>query len=224
VTGGGTLWDWGYALEVLPQLVRAMRITLLATVCGMGLALVGGLFLALLRRSRIRALSRFGFWIIEFIRGTPLLIQLYVYFYVLPDFGVRFSPFATGLFGLGLHYSAYMAEVYRAGIDSVPKGQWEAATALNFSRRRTFFTLILPQAVPPIVPAAGNYLVAMFKDTPLLSAITVAELLYTAKDDIGSQTFRYIEPMTLVGVLFLAVSLISARGVRGLERKMELKK
>ncbi|MCC5844389.1 MAG: ectoine/hydroxyectoine ABC transporter permease subunit EhuD [Verrucomicrobia bacterium] len=220
---GETLWDWGYALEVLPQLLQAMRITLMATVCGMGLALVGGLFLAILRRSRIPALSRAGFWIIEFIRGTPLLIQLYFYFYVLPDFGIRFSPFATGLFGLGLHYSAYMAEVYRAGIDSVPKGQWEAAVALNFSRRRTFFTLILPQAVPPVIPAAGNYLVAMFKDTPLLSAITVAELLYTAKDDIGSQTFRYIEPMTLVGVLFLAVSLISARGIRGLERKMELK-
>lgn len=219
-----TLWDWGYALDVLPQLLRAMRITLLATVFGMGLALAGGLFLALLRRSRIPAVSRCGFWIIEFIRGTPLLIQLYFYFYVLPDFGIRFSPFATGLFGLGLHYSAYMAEVYRAGIDSVPKGQWEAAVALNFSRRRTFFTLILPQAVPPIVPAAGNYLVAMFKDTPLLSAITVAELMYTAKDDIGSETFRYIEPMTLVGLLFLAVSLISARGVRGLERKMELKK
>lgn len=219
-----TLWDWSYAWDVLPKLLMAMRITLLATFCGMGLALVGGLFLAILRRSRIKAVSRTGFWLIEFIRGTPLLIQLYFVFYVLPNFGVSFSPLVTGLFGLGLHYSAYMAEVYRSGIDSVPKGQWEAAVALNFSRRRTFFTLILPQAIPPIVPAAGNYLVAMFKDTPLLAAITVAELLYTAKDDIGSQTFRYIEPMTLVGILFLVVSLISVRGIRGLERTLELKR
>ena len=120
--------------------------------------------------------------------------------------------------GLGLHYSAYTAEVYRAGIDNVAKGQWEAAMALNLSRVDTFRRIILPQAIPPMLPALGNYLVAMFKETPMLSAITVTELLQTAKL-IGADTFRYLEPFTLVGILFLALSLLSARFVEKLEER-----
>lgn len=216
-------WDWAFAWEVLPKLLRAMRITVAATGMGMALACAGGLMLAMLRRSRFRPVSRASFWAVEFIRGTPLLIQIYFLFYVLPNLGVRLSPMATGVVALGLHYSSYMAEVYRAGIDAVPRGQWEAAIALNFSRRRTFFTIILPQAIPPIIPAAGNYLIAMFKDTPLLSTITVAELLYTAKDDIGSDTFRYLEPLTMVGLLLLAVSLLAAAAIRSLEHRLQLR-
>jgi polar amino acid transport system permease protein len=110
--------------------------------------------------------------------------------------------------------------VYRAGIEAVPRGQWEAAKALNLSPGRTWLRVILPQAIPPIVPAMGNYLVAMFKDTPLLSAITVVELLQQSKM-IGSATFRYTEPLTLVGLLFLALSLVAAWGVRGLEARLQ---
>jgi polar amino acid transport system permease protein len=109
--------------------------------------------------------------------------------------------------------------VYRAGIEAVPRGQWEAAAALSLSRSHTFFRIVLPQAIPPIVPSLGNYIVAMFKETPLLSTITVVELLYTAKD-IGSETFRYLEPFTLVGVLFLALSLIAMAGIRFVERRL----
>jgi polar amino acid transport system permease protein len=129
------------------------------------------------------------------------------------------TPFVTGVLALGVHYSAYTSEVYRAGIDSVPRGQWEAAAALNLPRARTFFRVILPQALPPVVPALGNYVVAMFKDTPLLSTITVLELLFTAKN-LGAETFRYLEPFTLVGLLFLIVSLAAAGGIRMLERRM----
>ena len=179
-----------------------------------------GLALALLRRSRLALLSLPTAFVIEFVRSTPLLVQMYFLFYVLPLTGVQMSPLATGIVALGLHYATYCAEVYRAGIEAVPRGQLEAARALNMSPWRTAVGVVLPQAIPPVVPALGNYLVAMFKDTPLLSAITVVELLQQSKM-IGSTTFRYTEPLTLVGVLFLALSLIAAWGVRGLEARLQ---
>jgi polar amino acid transport system permease protein len=214
------VFDWSFALEILPTLGSALVITIEATLLGMLVAVTLGLVLALLRRSRLRIVSLPTAFVIEFVRSTPLLVQMYVLFYVLPLTGVRMSPLATGITALGLHYATYCAEVYRAGIEAVPRGQWEAATALNMSRWRTAVGVVLPQAIPPVVPALGNYLVAMFKDTPLLSAITVVELLQQSKM-IGSATFRYTEPLTLVGLLFLALSLVAAWGVRGLEARLQ---
>ena len=214
------IFDWSFALEILPTLGAALVITIEATVLGMLVAVTLGLVLAMLRRSRLRIVSLPTAFVIEFIRSTPLLVQMYFLFYVLPLTGAQMSPLVTGVIALGLHYATYCAEVYRAGIEAVPRGQWEAATALNMSRWRTAVGVVLPQAIPPVVPALGNYLVAMFKDTPLLSAITVVELLQQSKM-IGSATFRYTEPLTLVGVLFLALSLVAAWGVRGLETRLQ---
>ncbi|CAB3682008.1 ectoine/hydroxyectoine ABC transporter permease subunit EhuD [Achromobacter kerstersii] len=214
------IFDWSFALEILPTLGSALVITIEATVLGMLVAVTLGLVLAMLRRSRPRIVSLPTAFVIEFIRSTPLLVQMYFLFYVLPLTGAQMSPLVTGVIALGLHYATYCAEVYRAGIEAVPRGQWEAATALNMSRWRTAVGVVLPQAIPPVVPALGNYLVAMFKDTPLLSAITVVELLQQSKM-IGSATFRYTEPLTLVGVLFLAMSLVAAWGVRGLEARLQ---
>jgi len=195
-----------------------LRITVLATASGMALALAIGLILAVLRRSHFRFISFPAAVFIEFVRSTPLLVQIYFLFYVAPNFGLSLSPLWTGILALGFHYGAYTSEVYRAGIDSVPKGQWEASVALNLSPLRRFMAIILPQAIPPIIPALANYVIAMFKETPLLSTITVLEMLYVAKD-IGSQTFRYLEPLTIVGLLFLIVSLASSFPIRFLERK-----
>ncbi|MFY3626355.1 ectoine/hydroxyectoine ABC transporter permease subunit EhuD [Achromobacter xylosoxidans] len=214
------IFDWSFALEILPTLGSALLITIQATVLGMLVAVTLGLALALLRRSRLAVLSLPTAFVIELVRSTPLLVQMYFLFYVLPLTGVQMSPLATGIVALGLHYATYCAEVYRAGIEAVPRGQLEAARALNMSPWRTAVGVVLPQAIPPVVPALGNYLVAMFKDTPLLSAITVVELLQQSKM-IGSTTFRYTEPLTLVGVLFLALSLIAAWGVRGLEARLQ---
>ncbi|CAB3633596.1 ectoine/hydroxyectoine ABC transporter permease subunit EhuD [Achromobacter mucicolens] len=214
------IFDWSFALEILPTLGSALVITIQATVLGMLVAVTLGLVLAMLRRSRLRIVSMPTAFFIEFVRSTPLLVQMYFLFYVLPLTGAQMSPLMTGIVALGLHYATYCAEVYRAGIEAVPRGQWEAATALNMSRWRTAVGVVLPQAIPPVVPALGNYLVAMFKDTPLLSAITVVELLQQSKM-IGSATFRYTEPLTLVGLLFLALSLVAAWGVRGLEARLQ---
>jgi polar amino acid transport system permease protein len=217
----GLQWDWEFAWMALPRLLSALKVTAGATLGGMALALVLGLVLALLRRSHLRAVSVPAACFIEFIRSTPLLVQLYFLFYVLDRTGAL-SPLWTGVVALGVHYSTYTAEVYRAGLEAVPKGQWEACTALNLEPRDTLRHVIIPQAIPPIVPALGNYFVAMFKDTPLLSAITVMELLNTATQEIGAEHFRYLEPVTIVGVLFLLLSLGASQVNRWIEKKLRL--
>ncbi|QDC00409.1 ectoine/hydroxyectoine ABC transporter permease subunit EhuD [Mesorhizobium sp. 8] len=211
-------WDWDFVWQILPTLIQGVKITILATLLGSVLAAVVGLAIALLRRSPNRLVSGPVGFFAEFIRGTPLLVQLYFIFYVLPDIGILLPPLVAGVIGLGLHYGTYAAEVYRAGIDNVPRGQWEAAKACNLSARQTWTHIILPQAIPPMIPALANYFVAMFKETPLLSAITVLELMNQAKL-VANSYYRYVEPMTLVGVFFLIISLFSVILLRWLERR-----
>lgn len=216
------MFDGSFIAEILPELLLGLWITIQATFWGMSLALVLGLLLTICRRSGNKIISWPAANFVEFIRSTPLLVQLYFLFYVLPTFGLRLSPLLTGILALGLHYSSYTSEVYRSGIESIPKGQWEAGLSLNFNRIQLYQKIILPQAIPPIIPALGNYLVAMFKDTPLLSAITVLEVLQRAKL-VGSETFRYLEPLTIVGILFLILSLISAYFIKYLERRLVIR-
>jgi len=212
-------WDWEYAFEVLPVLAGASIITIQATVLGFILALVLGLIFAIMRMSRNRAINGATTAVVEFIRSTPLLIQIFFIYFVLPEFGIVLDAFLAGTLALGIHYATYCSEVYRAGIEAIPRGQWEAATALNLSPTTTFRDIIIPQAIPPVVPALGNYLVALFKETPLLSAIAVLELMQTAKI-LGSQNFRYIEPITLVGGFFLIFSLIASAANRYAECRL----
>ena len=210
-------WDWAFVIQILPTLIEGVKITILATVLGYVLAAILGLAIAIIRRSKNKLISRSMGFVAEFIRGTPLLVQLYFIFYVLPDLGLTLSPLVAGGIGLGLHYGTYTAEVYRAGIDNVARGQWEAAKACNLSSMQTWTQIILPQALPPMIPALANYFIAMFKETPLLSAITVLELMNQARS-IANYNYRYIEPITLVGAFFLVISLISVVGLRWLER------
>lgn len=179
-------WDWNFVAEILPTLIAGVKITILATILGSVLAAIVGLAIALARRSPNLFVSGPVGFTAEFIRGTPLLVQLYFIFYVLPDAGILLSPLVAGVIGLGLHYGTYTAEVYRAGIDNVPRGQWEAAKACNLSAAQTWMHIILPQAIPPMIPALANYFIAMFKETPLLSAITVLELMNQAKSVANS--------------------------------------
>jgi polar amino acid transport system permease protein len=211
------LWDWGYTWQILPELARAAVITIEATLLGFALAAVLGLVFAILRMSRNPWIANPLTGFIEFVRGTPVLIQIFFMFYVLPQFGITMPALLTGVLALGLHYATYCSEVYRAGLENIPRGQWEAAIALNLTPYRTFKDVIIPQAIPPIAPALGNYFIAMFKETPLLSAIAVVELMQTAKI-LGSFSFRYLEPMTLVGAFFLAMSLIASALNQQVER------
>lgn len=215
-------WNWEFTFEILPRLLAATVNTLIAAGIGYAIAVVLGLVLALAQRTPWAVLTFVVREAVEFIRSTPLVLQIFFVFYVGPQFGFRLSPWTAGMIAIGLHYSAYLSEVYRAGIESVPKGQWEACRALNMSTRDTYLRIIIPQALPPSVAGMGNYLIGIFKDTPMLSVIGVAELLHAA-NSIGSEHYRFLEPYTLVGVIFLAISLPAAVLVRLFEAKVRRK-
>jgi polar amino acid transport system permease protein len=212
-------WDWAFAGEVLPLLVEASVVTLEATILGFAIAAVLGLAFAIGRMYGPPWLSVPLTGLIEFIRSTPLLIQIFFIYFVFPEFGLVLEAMTAGILALGLHYATYASEVYRAGLANIQRGQWEASIALNLTPYHTFRDVIIPQAIPPVVPALGNYLVALFKDTPLLSAIGVLELMQTAKI-LGSETFRYVEPITMVGAIFLIFSLIAAGLIRIVEARL----
>ena len=145
------------------------------------------------------------------------LLQVYFLYFVLPTIGIVLPALLVGVLALSLHYGTYVSEAYRAGIASVGEGQRNAAAALGLSPRAAFTYVVFPQAIRRSYPALGNHLIALFKETPLLSAIAIVELLQTAKI-IGSETFRYNEPITIVGLILLALSLFSAGLVRRVER------
>lgn len=211
-------FDWEFVIEIMPDMLEGLWVTVQATLVGFAIAAVLGLLLALGRRSENRWISGVLGAIVEFIRSTPLLVQLFFLFYVLPKYGVRLPPFVIGTAALGLHYGTYTSEVYRAGIDAVDRGQWEAARSLNFSANHTWTRIILPQAVPPMLPALGNYLNGMFKESAQLAAITVFELLLTGRS-IGTRTFQFLEPITMVGVLYFIVSYPTSLIVNRLEAR-----
>lgn len=216
MTPTGT-WDWSFAASILPQLLAATAYSVFATVLSFAGALLIGLPLAVARDAANRPLRMATGGLVEIVRSTPILIQVYFLYFVLPTIGVVLPALVVGVFALSLHYGTYVSEAYRAGIVSVGNGQRDAAAALGLSPRSVFFSVVMPQAIPPIVPALGNHLIALFKETPLLSAIAIIELLQTAKL-IGSETFRYNEPITMVGLILLTLSLVCAALARRVER------
>ncbi|AMD57778.1 ectoine/hydroxyectoine ABC transporter permease subunit EhuD [Rhizobium pusense] len=219
----GYEWDtttWlTYTTSILPIILIGLTVTLKAAAAGFAIALVLGLVFALLRRSRVKMISWPTALVVEFLRDTPLLVQLFFLYYVLPDFGIVLPAFLTGALALGLQYAAYTSEVYRGGIEAIHHGQWEAATALNLTRMQTYRDIIIPQAIPRIVPAMGNYLVAMIKETPVLSVVTVLEMMGLA-NMIGERTFEYLVPLTLVGLIFLLLTIICSAGLSRLQRAL----
>lgn len=211
--------DLEFALSILPMLLRGLVVTIEASLLGFVVAMVFGLALAALKGVRYRLISWPATILTEFIRGTPLLIQLYFLYFVLPEYGILLPAFLTGALALGLQYSAYTSEVYRAGLSAVPEGQREAAVALDLPTGRTFSHVILPQAVPRIIPALGNYLVSIMKDVPVLSVVTVLEMLNVARI-IGDQTFNYMVPLSMVGGLYLILTLLSSSLVQLIDKKL----
>ena len=213
------LIDLDFVHDILPLLAWGLVRTLEATALGALLALVLGflLFLALSAKSRFtRRTSRF---LQGFVQSTPLLVQLYCAYFLLPQIGLHLAPIAAGSLVLGLHYSCFAAEVFRAGRAAVPSGQVETASALGLRPRQTMRLVIVPQMLPVVVPGLGNTLIALFKETPSLSAITVAELMFTARI-IGAENFRYLEPMSLCGLIYFAVSLVLAASLSLLENRL----
>lgn len=184
---------------------------------GMAIALVLGLLLALGRISTRVWLKAPVAVFVELIRGSPLLLQLFYIYYVLPAFGLKLTPIMAGLLGLGINYGAYLSEVFRGGIAAVSHGQREAAESLGMSPAQTMRFIILPQAWRIVIPPTGNYFVSLFKDTALVSTISIAELMFQGQL-IASDTFRYMRIYSIVFVIYVVISIPASMGVRWLER------
>ena len=209
-------WRWDFVIEIMPQMLWATLNTILAAGIGYTIAILVGLIFLLGQRTPIKIVNMFNREVVEFIRSTPLLIQLFFVYFVLPQFGITLSAWVCGMITIGLHFGTYLSEVYRGALEGVPKSQWEACRALNFTTLYTYRRIVLPQAFPIAIPGMGNYLVGIFKDTPLLSTIGVAELFHAATA-VGGYNYRYLEPYTIVGIIFLILSVPAAMGIRKLE-------
>lgn len=218
-------WSWSVFFDVIPLIFKGMWITLGLTIACYVFAVAFGFFWTFIDRIPIKSLNWVVGWIKEFIRSTPPLVQLFFIYFAwptLPVIGVALNPFAAAILGLGIHFSVYLSEVYRSGIASVDKGQWEAAIALNLSTKDKWLKVILPQAIPPTIPMLGNYLIIMFKEVPLASTIGVVAMLHIA-NDYGAQHYTYVEPLTVVAIFFLLLSYPSALLVKKLEIKYNRK-
>ncbi|MEU6252072.1 ectoine/hydroxyectoine ABC transporter permease subunit EhuD [Streptomyces sp. NPDC047043] len=212
-------WDWSAVSDFMPKFWDGLLVTLQILALGSLISFALGLVWALLMRTPTRWVRWPVGVVTEFIRDTPLLVQLFFFFYVLPEWGLTWSALTTGICAIGLHYSTYTMQVYRAGIEAVPAGQWEAATALNLPVRRTWTVVILPQAIRRVVPALGNYVIAMLKDTPILMTITVLEMLGQARL-FSQEHFQFTEPLTVIGVAFIVIAYPASLLVRALERRL----
>ncbi|HBY92907.1 MAG: ectoine/hydroxyectoine ABC transporter permease subunit EhuD [Ardenticatenaceae bacterium] len=206
-------------IQFLPELAKGAVVTVQVTLAGFALAMVLGLVIALARMSDKGWLRRPFTAFLEIIRNTPLLVQLYFAFWVLPSVGIRLPAFITGVTILGIHYGAYLSEVYRAGIQAVPHSQVEATVALNMTRAHAFRRIILPQAFRTIIPAMGNYLIGMFKDSAFVSAISIQEILARTRYR-ASTTFRFFELYTAAALFYFMISFPTARVVNAIERNL----
>lgn len=215
-------FDVDYAVSLLPILFNGMLITFQATALGMALAISWGGVLAVGSLSRRRMVYIPARCYIEFFRLTPFLVQLFFIFYVLPRYGIRLSALTCGVISLGLYFSAYVAEAIRTAIRSIPRGQWEAAIALNMPRHRVWGRIILPQTLLLLIPIIATYAIAMLKESALLSTITVTELLGAALQE-AALTYRYTEAITMVGIIFLIMSSLSSLASSYLENKLRKK-
>jgi polar amino acid transport system permease protein len=206
------------AIEFLPILLKGAIVTIEITVCSFVLSSVLGLVLALLKLSRNRALSTLASTVINLIRGLPIIVQLFYIYFVLPDLGIQLSAFQAGVVGLGIAYSAYQAENFRAGIEAVDHGQIEAAQALGMRAGAIMRRVVLPQAFRIALPPYGNTLVMMLKDSSVASTITVTEITREGQL-IASSTFQNMTVFTLVALIYLLLSLPLMSGVNRLGRK-----
>jgi polar amino acid transport system permease protein len=192
--------------EFLPILLMGVKLTILVTIGSLAVSTLLGLIWALMRVSGVRLLAATSRTIINIIRGIPIIVQLFYIYFVLPDFGITLSALQAAIIGLGIAYSAYQAENFRAGIEAIDHGQVEAAQSIGMGWGLMMRRVILPQAVRIVLPPYGNTMIMMLKDSSQASTITVAELALQGKL-IASSTFQNSTVFTLVALLYLTMSI-----------------
>jgi polar amino acid transport system permease protein len=213
--------DFGIIYQTLPILLKGSVMTIELTVITLCLGTILGILLALLRISKnkvFNVISGFYIWV---FRGTPLLLQLFFFYYGLPFIGVTLSPFGAAILGLGLNCSAYMSEIIRGGIISIDVGQFEASKALGFTYFDTMQKVILPQTFKVIIPPVGNEFIAMLKDTSLVSTIAMVELMRSAQQ-MYATTFKPIEIFLVAGILYLLLTTVFTGVFSVFEKKLSV--
>ena len=208
-------------ISFLPTLLQGAWVTITVSLLAYALALIVGLAFGLARLSRLWPIRWLAAAYVQFIRGTPLLLQLFFIYYVLPYGGIVLTPFASGVLGLTVNYSAYMAEVFRSGIQAIPPGQREAGLSLGMSRRLLMRRVILPQAIRIVLPAIGNFFVAIFKDSALVSVITMRDLMFSGQL-LASATFKHFEIFTMVAIIYFIISYPTAKLVEHIEARFDI--
>ena len=195
--------------QFMPTLLLGTVTTIELTFISIAIAMALGLLIAIVRTSRFRPLSLPARLFVDLMRGTPLLLQIFYIYYVLPLVGIELNSFIAGVIALSLNYAAYLSEVFRSGIEAVPGGQREAAWSLGLPGRDTMTRIVLPQAIRIVIPAAGNYFIALFKDSALVSVIALNELM-RAGELLAATTYKHFEIFTLVALIYLAISYPAA--------------
>jgi His/Glu/Gln/Arg/opine family amino acid ABC transporter permease subunit len=215
--------DWSVVWDHRHELLYGAGMTVALTVLTMAVAIPFGIVLALMRLSQSRVLVTMSTWFVEFFRNLPLILVVYWAFYVMPVLlHIEFSAFTTGLVALSLNVSAYNAETFRAGINSIRKGQMEAAIATGMSRWQAMRRVVIPQAWRRVLPVLASTWVSLFKDTSLVSVIAVGELAHAALQ-IRSQTFRVLEMLTAMAVIYWLMGYPQAKLVDWLHKRFEVK-
>jgi His/Glu/Gln/Arg/opine family amino acid ABC transporter permease subunit len=214
------LFNWANARAALGALSLGMLVTIFLTITCGATSLVAGVFVALAKMSKRRILRFVVGSYVTVMRATPLLVQLIFIYYSLPFVGIRLSPLLAGYVGLSLNLTAYLSEVYRGGIEAVSKGQHDAAAAIGMRPSVAMARVIFPQAFKSLIPTLGNYMVALFKDTSLASAVTIQELMFKGQI-VAAQTYDYMTIYTMVFVMYLIVGYPAIRIVILLEKRMK---
>lgn len=218
--GAGDLMQafWRDTVEFLPILMSGVALTIIVTIGSLLLSTLLGLIWALMRVSGIGVVTGFSAGLINVIRGIPIIVLLFYLYFVMPEFGVTLTALQAAILGLGIAYSAYQAENFRAGIEAIDKGQIEAAQAIGMSWWQTMRRVVLPQAVKIVLPPYGNVMIMMLKDSSQASTITVAELALQGKL-IASSTFKNTSVFTLVALMYLTMSIPLILLVRHFEKR-----
>jgi polar amino acid transport system permease protein len=221
VTAGPAAYtfEWAAVWRGLPYLVQGAGLTVLISLVAMVLAAALGLALAVLTQTAGRLARRLVEAYVEVFRNTPLLIQIFIVYFGLPQLGVRLSPFLSGLSALVLYAAAYNAEIFRAGLEAVPRGQHEAALSCGLSAAQVLRFVIVPQAVRIAFPALGNNLVSLVKNSSLVSTIGMVELMFVA-NDISFNNFRTFEIYGTTAVLYVVLVLTLTRALHAAEARL----
>lgn len=212
------MFDVNLILVYLPDLLKGLGVTVLFTLGGLSLGLVLGVTAAVLSLSRLRVMHWLVRAYVDFIRGTPLLLQLFILYYALPPLGLKMSATTAGILGLGINAGAYLAEIFRAGFEAVPRAHVQAARSLGMSYWQTLVRIEMPQAAQLVLPPLANEMISLVKSTSLISTISIAELLRSGQIAV-SVTFAPLEIYTMVALFYLLINLSLAALVRWLERR-----